>query len=90
MKAIPYSIGLLVIGYCLGGCASAPAPDTVKPVTVRVVGSDFCPIMRGVVPPDGTLTWIPSDSPETIKGVRDVNAAVAARCVPKKLQPRNE
>lgn len=66
------------------GCASTPPPETVKPVTVRVTASDFCPIMRAVAPPTGTLTWVPTDSPETIDGVRAVNAAVSKRCVQQK------
>ncbi len=78
-----YIIALSVLGYSLGGCASTPPPEPVKPVTVKVVGSDFCPIMKAIRPPDGLMTWVPTDSVETIDGNRAVNAAVTKRCVSK-------
>lgn len=79
MRAVGYTIAMSL----LGGCASTPPPEPVKPVTVRVVGSDFCPIMRAIRPPSGTLTWAPGDTPETVDGIRAVNAAVRKRCVPR-------
>tara|TARA_R110000868_G_scaffold88391_1_gene246410 strand:+ start:2229 stop:2516 length:288 start_codon:yes stop_codon:yes gene_type:complete len=87
-----YTSRWVVFAVCIvaklsSGCASTPAPETVKPVTVRVTASDFCPIMKAVAPPNGTLAWVPTDSPETIDGVRAVNAAVTSRCVPKKSTP---
>lgn len=83
-------VSLAIVVFAQAGCANSPTPEPVKPVTVRVTASDFCPIMKAVAPPAGTLTWVPTDSPETIDGVRAVNAAVIKRCVPKKIQPRNE
>lgn len=80
MRAFGY---MLAMSLLLGGCASTPPPEPVKPVTVRVVGSDFCPIMRAIRPPSGTLTWAPGDTPETVDGIRAVNAAVRKRCVPR-------
>lgn len=75
MRAPAYIMAL----FMLAGCESA-SPDPVKPATVRVSGSDFCPIMRGVAPPTGRLSWSPTDSVKTIESVRAVNAAVTKRC----------
>lgn len=75
------ALGCLLAMSLLGGCASTPPADPVKPVTVRVTASDFCPIMRAVRPPNGTLSWAPGDTPETVDGIRAVNAAVRKRCV---------
>ncbi len=83
-------IGLAVAAFAQSGCANSPTPEPVKPVTVRVTASDFCPIMRGVSPPNGLLTWAPTDTPESIDGIRAVNAAVTRRCVSKKPLTRNE
>ena len=73
---------VVVIAIVSSGCASTPPPEPVKPVTVRVTASDFCPIMRAIRPPSGTLSWAPGDTPETVDGIRAVNAAVRKRCVP--------
>lgn len=82
-------VGLAMSAFAQSGCANSPNPEPVPPVTVRVTASDFCPIMRGIAPPNGLLTWTPTDTPESIDGIRAVNAAVTRRCVPKK-PARNE
>lgn len=84
------SVAICIIAGISSGCASTPPPEPVKPVTVRVTASDFCPIMRGISPPNGLLTWTPTDTPESIDGIRAVNAAVTRRCVSKKPLARNE
>lgn len=75
--------GLAIAAFAQSGCANSPSTEPVKPVTVRVTASDFCPIMRGVAPPSGLLTWTPTDTPESIDGIRAVNAAVSKRCIPR-------
>lgn len=60
----------IVIAIAMGGCAgSVPAPQPVQ-----ITASDFCRIV------DEKLTWDVRDTPETIRGVRRLNAKWDARC----------
>lgn len=84
------------LSLCLTGCAKDPAPQPVAPVTVTVVGSNFCQIMDEVARKSGRsdkkLGWRIGDTPQTIHGVRNLARAVdEQRCVspPSKTQPKS-
>lgn len=65
----------------LAGCAKEPpAAPLVQPVTVEVTGSDFCEIMCRLYP-TCKPTWSLSDTPESIRSFRRLNAAYDKRCV---------
>lgn len=68
----------VVAALALAGCETLP--DTpVQPVSI--VSSDFCEIMKDVAPPTGKLDWSVQDTPQSIRGVRRLAAAVDRRCL---------
>lgn len=82
-------IGVMAVVWgslALVGCAKEPPAQPVAPVTVQVVGSDFCEIMDEVARKSGRsdkkLGWRIGDTPQTIHGVRSLARAVDQRCVP--------
>lgn len=78
---------LISLAVVLSGCAtSPPAEGLVKTATVQVTASDFCEIMRAVLPPTGKFLWSVGDTPESITHARRLNAAYDTRCVP--IKPR--
>ena len=87
MKMSTRIVGLMALSTILAGCATEPKPERVKPVTVRVTSSDFCPILKGIFPPTGKFQWGIRDTPESIQSARRLNAAVDKRCSPRSATP---
>ncbi len=79
MRTIGYILAMPLVGV-MGGCAQEPPAETVQPSAVKIVGSDFCPTMRGLFPPVGKPTWSARDTPDTITQTRRLAAAIDRRC----------
>lgn len=73
MRALVCFLAALI----LSGCAVDPPAEPLK---VDVTRSDFCEIMKGVLPPTGKPRWSIKNDPVSIQDARRLGAAVDKNC----------